>query len=124
MRMFKELRVVMNCIVGGIRSFIWVFLLLLIMKYACGIMFIQGVVQFLETKPQFGDAIGIREDEYLSALVTEWGTVANAMLSLYKPVSGGGPWGKTADRLWPVGKIYYTVFILYLAFIVFAVLKL
>lgn len=117
MRMFKELRIILASIVAGLRSFFWVFLVLLMLKYVFGLIFVQGVTNFLHEEENMEPAL--RE-----ALLNDWGSIFDAMLTLYRPVSAGGPWGPTATRLRKVGFAYFLVFIVYLAFIIFALLKL
>lgn len=119
MKLFQELRIILNCIAGGMRAFVWSLVLLKLMNYMVALVLMQGVSSFLESHPYDTLDVTLRND--LNEL---FATVWKSMMTLYRPVACGGPWKHTAIVLWDVGPLYYTVFIAYMSFVSFAVLKL
>merc|ERR1712061_758261 len=47
MRFFAELRVILNSVLGSLLSLFWAFVMLLLIYYVFGLLFVQGVIQTL-----------------------------------------------------------------------------
>merc|ERR1711884_282036 len=75
----------------------------------------QGTVNYLQEHPEIG--------ETEAALLEYWGSVPTAMVSLYMASMNGDGWKLMANSLDNVGRIFYGLFLLYVAFFGFVVLN-
>merc|ERR1712032_1590657 len=82
---FNELRLIMNSIVGSVVSLFWSIVMLLLMFYVFGIIFVQGVTDFLREEESRQSRVG-------EILQDQFGTVLRAMITMFKSISGGDDW--------------------------------
>jgi len=115
MNFFRELRHFLVPITQSVRSLFWTMLMLSIILYIFAIVFLQGVADaFLDD-----EVVGKQAED----LMIHFGSVKDAMTSLYMAITGGDDWSKYADLLKGVGLTYYYFFFFYIAFLTFAVLN-
>jgi len=115
LRSFHELRVLLRCICSSLRPLGWCMLLLTAFFYIFAIVFVNATASHL-----LDDNL---DPSTRNGLLSQWGSVAKSMLTLYQAISGGADWKPMADPLRDAGGIYYIVFLFFIAFILLAVLN-
>merc|ERR1719162_965577 len=105
--------------VSSIQTFWWGMLTIMLMIYMVAIVILQGVTEFISATPA-----GQLEADVLEVVRESWGSLGKAVLTQYMAVTGGGPWGKAIAPLWLAGPLYYGVWLLYVAVMAMAILKL
>lgn len=118
-RFFEELRVIMLAIAHSLQTFFWAMVMLCLILYMCAIVFVQGVADYIGNSSEY-----IVPDEIEQDCFENWGSMHKAMLTEYKAIAGGGPWGHVTDGLYHAGSFYYYFFLVYIAVVVLAVFKL
>jgi len=118
-KFFQELRLIMLGMAHSMRTFFWSMVALLLMMYVCAIVLVQGVAEYLMDTPY--DKI---DAELLKGCVSDWGSVRIAIISEFKSIAGGAPWGTITDPLWHAGQMYYYFFLLFIAVMALVFLKL
>lgn len=118
-RFFKDLRIIMISFVSSIQTFWWGMVTIMLMIYMVAIVILQGVAEFVSATP--ADEI---EESVLEVVRESWGSLGKAILTQYMAVTGGGPWGKAISPLWLAGPLYYGIWLLYVALMAMAILKL
>merc|ERR1719183_449170 len=91
----------------------------MLMMYMCAIVFVQGAAEYLVSTPAHEVPDRVRDE-----ISADWGSLHKAILTEYKAIAGGGPWGNLVHSLWDIGPFYYFFFLLYIAVLVLAVFKL
>jgi hypothetical protein len=115
----RELRVIMMSIAHSFSSFFWSVMTMALIMYMGSILLVQGVATYVyETPPEE------MKDQVMSSCMKDWGGMTSAMITLFKAIAGGGPWGIFTDPLEEAGLFYFVFFLLYIAFFVIALLKL
>lgn len=118
-RFFEELRVIMLSIAHSLHTFFWAMVMLWLILYMCAIVFVQGVADYIRNSSEYTVPDEIQQDCF-----EDWGSMHKAMITEYKAIAGGGPWGHVTDGLWHTGPFYYYFFLFYIAVVVLAVFKL
>lgn len=116
MKIFKELRLILNSVFGCINAMFWAGTLLLIVMYVCGLCFVQAAGSHLRQSAEI-------DDPESQKILLYYGNVARSMDSLYQASTGGNDWGTIAAPLFEVGKVFYFLFMLYVAFFQLVVLN-
>merc|ERR1719191_1349041 len=106
MRFFRELRLIVACIVGSIRSLFWALLALTLVVFTFAFLFSQVCTEHLV---QIGDPHGT-ETEAGRVLKQYFSGVVWTMYVLFQAISGGDDWGNPAGALEPVGGEYQGLF--------------
>jgi len=116
MSFFRELRIMINSILGCMKSLLWATLILLMTFYVFGITFVSAVVANLDESELWRDAEteGLREN---------FGNLGSSLLTLYMAMAGGRSWGEYYHFLSPIPYQYKFLFLLFLTFTIFAVLN-
>jgi len=117
MRMFKELRLIVASIEGSMRSMLWAVVLIVIITFIVGMIFLQAGTGYLQ------DHLGTLSEEQIVAIESNWGTLRTAMLTLYMASTGGDSWRGMANSLIPVGHPYYILFLVYISFFLLVVMN-
>jgi len=117
MRSFKELRLIVVSITGSTKSLFWAVMLIIMITYMVGICFLQAGTAYLQ---ESGATIS---KEKAAAIRQNWGSLSQAMLSLYMASTNGHGWRDMAEALIPVGYPFYVLFLLYIAFFMFVVMN-
>jgi len=114
MLFFRELRVLLLCILGSIRSLLWSIMLITLFYYVFAVIFMNGTASYAKShqgSPHMEE-------------VLEWrGSLPLCMHSLYMASLGGADWRDIAEPLLKVGDQYYALFLFYIAFMLLAVLN-
>lgn len=107
---FKELRLILNSLLGCGKVAIWSMLVIASATFLFGLCIISGCANYLRDK---GGAVPRSVQE---AIGTHWGSIGVAMLSLYQATTGGNDWINLAGCLKEVeGGIYFVIFVCYIA---------
>lgn len=110
MRMFRELRLVLNSILGSMKSMFWAGVLITTVSFIFGLCFLQATTEHLREK-------GVDwSNPSTVQLTTYWGSVAISMYSLYKAALGGVDWETMAKSLQDVGGTFFFLFLVYIGF--------
>mmetsp|Transcript_9666 Transcript_9666/g.21562 ORF Transcript_9666/g.21562 Transcript_9666/m.21562 type:complete len:691 (-) Transcript_9666:128-2200(-) len=113
MRFFRELRLMIYSIMYSLSSFFWCFVMIFFVLYVFALVIIQGVAGSLEQMSP--------DNHEFSALMSNFGSMTQTMLSLYMATTGGVDWREYHNDLLPVGDGYSVLFLAYTAFFNFAV---
>jgi len=109
-RFVGELRLILNSLVGSISGLSWSIIMLTLVFYVFGLIFVQGASTHLTFER---DTMTKEEEE----MIHQWfGSVEAAMMAQYMAVSGGEDW----NVLWQVTSLlgipYKVLFVLFIAF--------
>eukprot|EP00931_Biecheleriopsis_adriatica_P017239 TRINITY_DN12420_c0_g1_i2.p1 TRINITY_DN12420_c0_g1~~TRINITY_DN12420_c0_g1_i2.p1 ORF type:complete len:384 (+),score=41.21 TRINITY_DN12420_c0_g1_i2:366-1517(+) len=118
-RFCDQLRVILISVTSSFNSLFWSLVALALIMYLGALVLVPGVTQYLTVPPASSDDSRLRADA-----VKNWGSVWRAMDTLFRSVTGGGPWGLVAEPLQKAGSFHYPAFVLYIAFLVIGLLKL
>merc|ERR1712125_19214 len=102
----------------SLRLFVWAMVTLGLIMYMCAIIFVEGLAMHIT------DALYETDAAFEADVREHWCSVLQAMITEYKSVLGGQPWGVVLESLEIAGPFYYWAFIFYVGLIVIAVLKL
>jgi len=118
-RFFMELRLMLNSVLGSFISLFWAFVMLVIVFYIFGLVFVQGAATYLLNNGADIDS------ESLVKIHRTFGSVQRAMLSLYKATTGGSDWENLFDSplIESMGWLNVALFIFLIAFIQVALLN-
>jgi len=130
LRLISELRILVMSILSSLKTLFWTGMLLTLVIYLVGILLTEEAADYRWLNIA-GEAADYRPSSYSSsesniaedALTTYYGSLDRSMLSLYQAVSGGVDWG---DMLTPLSDISFAfgyLFIVYIAFTVFALMN-
>lgn len=114
-RFFNDLRAMVQGIFASILSLFWALVLLFLICFVFGIFITQMVTTHRSKEGG---------DEDLNAdLKDNFGSLLQTMYALYKAITGGDDWSAFADPLFQISPMLGVIFLLYIAFAVFAVLN-
>jgi hypothetical protein len=114
-RFVSELHTLLKAIYSSLQPLCWCMAMLAVFFYIFAVVFVQATVGYLIDP----DADKTNEEDILK----NWGSVARAFISLYKATTGGADWGDVSDTLSDVGRVYYCLFLFFIAFIILALLN-
>jgi len=112
LRIFRSLRLLVYSVLSTLRSLCWTMTLLVILLYMFGVVFTQATNEAL-----------INDDWEDRALRRYYGTVEDSVFTLFKSVTGGVDWEDVAKPLANLGPLWLVLFLIYLTFVLFAVLN-
>merc|ERR1712176_750849 len=92
LKFFKALQLIVYSIFHTLKSVIWSMVLLLIIIYVFGILLTQVVSDHAVTVEIGGSWPDAMTAETHDLLLLHWGTLGDAMVSLFKAISGGVSW--------------------------------
>lgn len=110
---FRELRILVASIFATFKSLVWAMVLLVLIQYVFAVIFTHAVSEYVRLQPEH-DAESMR---------THWGTITRSILTLFKSITGGNSWEVAMDDLAILGSTYQMLFVLYIGFVVFAVMN-
>jgi len=113
---FRELRMMVSSIITSVKSLIWVVMILLMLFYIFSISLVQGVVEYLLLHDSWSSTDTVSLRRY-------FGSLDMAVLSLFESMAGGISWGELVDVLRPLPGIYIAIFLVFLSFVLFAVVN-
>jgi len=111
---FKELRLILSCLMGSITNLIWSIVMIAIIVFMFSLVFVQQTAAYLADLP-----VEDREAGHVGA----FGTVERSMLNLYAAATGGQDWLVFYEALEPTGDFSCMVFLFFVAFIQIAVVN-
>lgn len=115
--LFKGLRMMVISVCGCLLSLVWLALLMLVIIYVYALGFMQMYLQELSAGRLAGSTF------FDKTIYTWYGSVGQAMLTLFMAISGGCDWKEAMDPIWGVSPAYGFLFLFYIVFIVFGVLN-
>jgi len=115
---FRELRMMVDSVLGCVKSFTWCALVLGMFFYICGISLTSGTCEYIsgEKRYAFDDEDAVLLQEY-------FGRLDRTMMSLYQSMSGGKDWGDIYAVLHPLPPTYQYLFVAFTSFALFAVVN-
>jgi hypothetical protein len=114
-RFVTELHVLLRAILISMLPLSWCMVMLAVFFYIFAVVFVNATAAYL--------ADSSLDHSNKEDILKHWGSVSAAMISLYKATTGGADWGSVSDTLVDVGKIYYSLFLFFIAFIILALLN-
>jgi ABC-type multidrug transport system fused ATPase/permease subunit len=118
MRLSPDLRLMLDSLFHSVVALFWSILMLGIICFAFGLIFVQFAGAFLED---------IQHNTYTQdvkqKLLDHYGSVQMATFTLYKVTTGGIDWIEAYDSIAVIGTVCKCVFVLFIAFIQIAVLN-
>jgi len=115
-KFFRELRMMISSILQSFKSLTWAMLVLAMILYIFGIVFTQASAYHQENLDTW-------DSEETEELLRRFGKLERSALSLFEAMSGGISWGELLVSLAPVGVQYELLFLIYIAFSLFAVVN-
>lgn len=116
-RFFLELRLMVTMVLSCLKSLCWSVLLLMLEIWCVAIFFVQAA----------SDYVRDHDDQRWSALNedlnTYFGSLWEAIYTLFRSISGGIDWGDPALALRQIHELYGIVYMVFVAFTLFAVLN-
>eukprot|EP00439_Symbiodinium_sp_Y106_P001418 s5220_g1.t1 len=123
MRIFRfvmALRMLVASIVNTLKSLFWALVLLILIVYVFGVIFSQAVNDFLQDQEPDAPSVTEQGREVLQA---RFGTVLDAMLSLFMSITDGISYVELLTPLSTLSGLWIFVFLFYMSFTYFAVLN-
>lgn len=128
---FRELRTMVLSIICSVKPLIWVIVLLSLLIYIFAVILTKGVAVYLHdsadliapddnTKKHQAWTEGV---SYAEALEDHYGSVFRSAYTLFKSAFGGGDWSEYFDVVVTAGRIYGALFLVYMTFMLLAVLN-
>jgi len=115
MRVFKDLAVIFQSLVNSFTALFWCFVMLAFKMYVFALIFLTGMLNHLQEN---GKDIN---DETMESIISQFGSLPRAMLTLYMSVTGGDDWGNTYAVVELTGLPYQLLFLFFTFFFSFAV---
>jgi len=116
LRLIGELRTMLLSILGSLKSLLWAVILLFLMMYIIGVYITQLVLDKRVSLPE--------KEDVTQTLIDDFGSLGDAILSLYQAVTGGTDWGDFLDPLRSeISLIVVPCFMLYIAFVLLCMLN-
>jgi len=117
LRFFYELRLMLNSLIGSFNSLLWSIVMLCLIFYVFGLIFVQGAALHLYLHSEDMD------NEDLVTLLEEFGSVQAAMLALFRTCTGGDDWVYFYRIIMMTGAPYACIFVFFIAFSHIAILN-
>jgi len=126
MHLFRDLRVMIQSVLGCVKPFCWASTLLLIIHWMFGVYFVSTAADYIS------DGLVVREPEEAQAWLADpvvvglqehFGSLWVGLYTLFKSITGGIDWGEAAEPLLEVGAHHVLLYVLYVALTLFAVLN-
>eukprot|EP00929_Paragymnodinium_shiwhaense_P059522 TRINITY_DN29801_c0_g1_i4.p1 TRINITY_DN29801_c0_g1~~TRINITY_DN29801_c0_g1_i4.p1 ORF type:complete len:640 (-),score=150.04 TRINITY_DN29801_c0_g1_i4:733-2652(-) len=120
LHLISELRTIVSSISGSLKSLGWTIILLLLLMYIVAVFFTQSVSAHINIRTN-GDPLTGREPRPLSVgevlLQEHFGSLGDAVLTLWQAMSGGIDWENLATPLKnEIGMLVGFAFVAYIAF--------
>lgn len=115
MRFFKTLRTMLSNVIASISTLFWSVLMLTIIMYMFGLVFMQALTGYLTTAN--------KEAVDLAPIQQYWRSIFQSTVTLYFALTGGADWEAVAAPIKDADDIYFGLFMCYIAFAGFAVLN-
>jgi len=110
LRFFSELRLMLKCVLGSLVSLCWSFLLLGGFTFVFAIVFVQSCSTFINDGAQISD-------DNLKKMRESFGSVQDALLTLFFAISGGADWSDFYKTISLTGPLNAGIFLVYILFV-------
>lgn len=119
LRFLKALRTLVHSIFVTLRALVWAVILLAMIQYVFAILLTQAAVDhiLMVEEPTGPEHISLKDLQHY------WGTMFSSINTLFMSITSGISWETAAVPLADVAGIWQVVYMLYIAFTVFAVLN-
>eukprot|EP00747_Dinoflagellata_sp_TGD_P225075 gnl/TRDRNA2_/TRDRNA2_98365_c1_seq1.p1 gnl/TRDRNA2_/TRDRNA2_98365_c1~~gnl/TRDRNA2_/TRDRNA2_98365_c1_seq1.p1 ORF type:complete len:350 (+),score=64.96 gnl/TRDRNA2_/TRDRNA2_98365_c1_seq1:43-1050(+) len=136
-RFFKELKIMLSCVLNSIVPLTWALVLLGLIMYLFSVFCMQGATLYLRDNIR-GMAVEMSRDssEVAEGVLTElspfeirarlrdmYYPLPKALLTMLYSISGGNSWADAAAPLYNISPVYAVMFCVYIVFVVFGVLN-
>jgi voltage-gated sodium channel len=109
-RSLSVLRLFLNCLLGSMASLFWSIVMMVIIFFMFGLVFVQNTASYLAA-----NADSLPAEEY-ALLAKEFGSVQDAMIGLFMSTTGGNDWSRYYEVLVPVGTFTSFTYLFFVAF--------
>jgi hypothetical protein len=110
-----DLRIMLDCLLGSFFGLFWALVLISVIMYIFSLIFVQAFTEYMIDEEATLDQ-GIKAE-----ILTHFGSVSGAVLSVYEMLTGGKEWGEMYDLLEPTGMIAGPACVLMVAFFTISV---
>merc|ERR1712136_500319 len=118
LRVLRPLRIISDSLASSGHSFAYASLMVFCIMFATALILIQGVGQWLSDNKAV-------DSDLKDQVIIHWGGIGPILLTLFQSISGGGAWGTPAGLLREsAATFYFAVFVFFVSFVCFAVLRL
>merc|ERR1719428_2125079 len=111
MKFFREIRVLLFSIVHSFKSLLWALAMLMVILYIFALVFMHAAAGYVKSDEPDPDVV--------QEMTLHWGTVHDAMVSLFEAITGGNDWSSYSTPLKEAGEIYFLMFLMYIVFMLF-----
>jgi len=122
LKRFRELRLMIQAILGSLSTFFWCSVMLACILFLCSLVIVQSAAGYLSDLDDFALSTGGKDID-TAKLVEYWGTLPAAINTMFQAITGGGDWGEFATPLLAIGYHIYFFFLLCIGFLTLAVLN-
>ncbi|CAK0873888.1 unnamed protein product, partial [Prorocentrum cordatum] len=120
-RMVQSLRVMIFAIFRSLDVLFWVLAVLLFFKYVFAMIFMHGTISYFDSYPNDGVTLTLDEKQFWSTsqehfdyMMTSWGSIERAIVTLFESITGGRDWGEVYQSLVKIGILYGIMFLFYI----------
>lgn len=113
LRFFKDIVVILEGVKNSLAALLWIFIMLGMMLFICGLVFLQGMIDYLDQNENLPTVQVEKINRYFGSL---WSSI----LSLYCAVTGGEDWRVYYELVADVGPLYSCMFVAFTFFFLFA----
>ncbi|CAK0828460.1 unnamed protein product [Prorocentrum cordatum] len=118
-RFFRELRIMVLSLTGAVKAMVWSSLLVLMILLIFGTVLSEGALAFVaQNGPPAADA-----PDGSAALLARFGSLFDAVLTLFQVITGGVDWEVVWKNLDPLGWGFQGLLLLYIGFSLIALLN-
>jgi len=118
----KEIRVLVLSIVATLKILIWALLLMFFVMFSFSMLFADAVSTHLRSIKSSGSVVPCDTDEGIE-LCLNWGSLPDAILSLFQAVTGGMDWNQAFQPLKDVSWMLVISFMIFFIFTTFVLLN-
>lgn len=128
MSIFRELRIMVSSTLRCMIPLFWAIVLLLVIQWIFGVYFVETSTDVIHKAMQEQGLLSLAENTEVQKLLRHYGTLWQALRTLFMSITGGLDWGEAADALFATTSetsMYHTVslYYFYISLTVFAVLN-
>lgn len=117
--LMRELQKMAFSIFYSLRALFWSVVLMLIVMYVFGLWFTQATADYLADAQRASD-----QEVWMSEnMVGFFGGISSSVYTLYIAVSGGISWGEVTDAVGLLGPLHVVLFLVYMTFMLFAMMN-
>jgi len=113
MRFFRDLRIMVAGIVSSLKSLVWCFILLLMIKFMFSLVILQVITEELLARYEDGT---LETDEAAAKLLFHFGSMLRSIYTLFLTITGGVDWGEVAQMLVNIQPFMGLAFMAYIGF--------